>query len=250
MRGTYVGGFNQRAFDPWDSGVGNEDVEPVVELLDNEIGGVFNVLLDGDIDFISLRCIASPTSVLERLDVESRRKEPWTPYFASMSFARSWAFGLLLYHSATFAPASAKAWATARPMPSAAPVTMAVRPLREKRGRTESPSRGVYFSTVDMVGTSQKRVIESGLWGSSKVEKRRVGRRADEEMRATDGGPWGLDIPRKQPRHECPGGRRSMLIAEVEDDANYIQYGGDVQRVWRYVGESGVKVPGQHHGGR
>jgi len=48
----------------------------------------------------------------------------------------------------TFAPASASASATANPIPAPAPETIAVRPLREKRGRTASPSLGEYLSMV------------------------------------------------------------------------------------------------------
>jgi hypothetical protein len=48
-----------------------------------------------------------------------------------------------LYATATFAPASAYARATAAPMPVAPPVMSAVRPLSEKRAKTESGSAGV-----------------------------------------------------------------------------------------------------------
>jgi len=43
---------------------------------------------------------------------------------------------LLLYQIATFAPASAKPWVTAKPISAPAPETTAVLPLREKGGRT------------------------------------------------------------------------------------------------------------------
>jgi len=43
---------------------------------------------------------------------------------------------LELYQMATLAPASARACATPNPMPELAPETMAVLPLREKRGST------------------------------------------------------------------------------------------------------------------
>ena len=43
---------------------------------------------------------------------------------------------------ATLAPASARAWATAKPIPAPAPETIAVRPLREKSGRTRSVYSG------------------------------------------------------------------------------------------------------------
>lgn len=66
------------------------------------------------------------------------RNVHFTPKVFSIFSASAMAFLLLLYQMATLAPASARAWATARPMPAPAPETMAVLPLREKRGRTRS----------------------------------------------------------------------------------------------------------------
>jgi hypothetical protein len=66
-----------------------------------------------------------------------------TSYFFAIFSASSIALGLLLYHIATLAPASARACATDNPMPAPAPETMAVRPLSEKRAKTPLASGAV-----------------------------------------------------------------------------------------------------------
>lgn len=68
-----------------------------------------------------------------------REKTPhshFTPYSFSIFSASTMAFLLLLYQMATFAPASAKACATDKPIPAPAPDTMAVLPWRENMGST------------------------------------------------------------------------------------------------------------------
>lgn len=134
---------------PWDAGVGDEDVETAVEVGDGLVDGLLDGLVGGDVYLVCLAC--GVVLVICLFSFELLARGLWlrcgdvigfylhlTPKVFSI-FSASWmAFLLLLYQMATLAPASARAWATARPIPAPAPETMAVRPLREKRGSTRS----------------------------------------------------------------------------------------------------------------
>jgi hypothetical protein len=83
---------------------------------------------------VYLVCFAYST--VRFLPLNELKNLHFTPYSFSIFSASAIAFLLLLYQIATFAPASANAWATANPIPAPAPETIAVRPAREKSGRT------------------------------------------------------------------------------------------------------------------
>lgn len=70
---------------------------------------------------------------------------------------------LLLYQMATFAPASANAWATANPMPDVAPDTMAVLPFSEKSGRTRSELGATVLSCVNFPSFISAMVAVVGM---------------------------------------------------------------------------------------
>lgn len=137
---TYSSGVDDGALGPGDTGVGHKDIEAVVELRHDQVGGPLHILLRGDLDLVRLDCITIST---KSKTVGRINNAPWTLNFFARSSAFLIADPLELYHNATFAPASAYASATAQPIPAPAPVTMAVFPLRENSARTESPSRGV-----------------------------------------------------------------------------------------------------------
>lgn len=139
---------------PWDPGVCNKDVEVPAELLRNQVDVLCDIGLVRDVDFIRLAYARGRASVGKTNAGSQRKKEEKkkqhgfyaqvTPHFSAMACARSTAFALVLYHIATLAPDSAKASATARPIPAPAPETMAVLPFSENSGSTGSPSRGTY----------------------------------------------------------------------------------------------------------
>lgn len=144
---------------PGDSGVGDEDVETPIEFLHNLVHGGFDFAVVGYVCLVGFAWIH--TNVLARglgnwICAPIRASHPsgaallspqpekgineahvhLTPYCFPILSLSMRAFGFALYQIATFAPASANASATAKPIPAAAPVTIAVRPFREKSGRT------------------------------------------------------------------------------------------------------------------
>ena len=75
------------------------------------------------------------------------------------------AFLLLLYQIATLAPASASACATASPIPAPAPETMAVRPLREKSGRTWSEMGATVLLWVKLPPVIEPSILADRFFG-------------------------------------------------------------------------------------
>jgi hypothetical protein len=112
----------------------------------------------------------------------------FTPYSASIFSASLRAFLLLLYQIATFAPASANACATANPIPAPAPETMAVRPLREKRGSTWSVVGAVVLPWVKFPPfMAPSAILTVELWnarwlGRSRIEEGGCGDRLGDEL--------------------------------------------------------------------
>lgn len=108
-------------------GVGDKDVELTVELCNNVIDGLFYQCLVSDIDLVG-----TALDAVCFLNIRSTVK----------------CLLLLLYQIATFAPASAKPWVTAKPISAPAPETTAVLPLREKGGRARSFLGAIVLSVI------------------------------------------------------------------------------------------------------
>lgn len=143
LLGCLRGAVDEGTVLPRNARVGDEDVQTAVELLDNLVDGLVHGVGRDDVDLVGAACWGSMSvpltsnlwtaGLLVALD-----DLHLTPYVFSMFSASTRACLLLLYQIATLAPASARPWATARPIPAPAPETMAVRPFREKSGRTRS----------------------------------------------------------------------------------------------------------------
>lgn len=143
---SFNAGINKSLITPGNSRVGDENVKPATKVFEGSCDGFVHLFVGGDIDFVRLAywlTVLARVTVLHyqrHLTCDNTHEEKTFIHFTLkdlLIFSDSAiAALLLLYQMATLAPASAKAWATARPIPWPAPDIMAVFPVKENNGMT------------------------------------------------------------------------------------------------------------------